>query len=224
MKKLSFITFLIVLSIKSIAQDNKGLEDQLFISITYNGLYKLPDGIKQNSFSGSFNVGYIWDISLNYDTSYSFGLGTGIIYAANAYYHNLGIAMDKNESTTFKKLNSEDYDTNKFSTQYVDILLELRYRKYALDSDNFFRFYLGGKLGFLLNNSSYLNKGKISRVYEEHNIFNNIRFGPTFTIGYGNFIFNIYWGLINLFETTKKFNKEDIVVKEFNTGIIFYIL
>ena len=222
---LGLFGLLVSLSTRSVAQDSGGeLEDRLFVSATYNQLYELPEGIKQNSFSGSFSIGYIWDVVLAHSMSYSFGWGTGIVYSANAYYHNFEIAMNEKEVTTFRKLESGDYSTNKFSTQYLEILFEFRYRKYTSDRDDFFRLYTGGKLGFLLGNESYVNKGKISRVYENHNVFNNIRLGPTLAVGYGNFTLSFYWGMSNLLNTEKKFNNIDIVIKELDVGITFYIL
>ena len=63
--------------------DNKYLEDQLYVNLTYIRLLNTPDQISQNGFSFGLGLGVIKDLPLN--KRRNLGLGIGLAYEFNTY-------------------------------------------------------------------------------------------------------------------------------------------
>ncbi|MDZ7613098.1 MAG: outer membrane beta-barrel protein [Flavobacteriaceae bacterium] len=91
MKKLFLLCFMITMSLSAqkddILIDERYLEDQLYISLSYQQLMNLPDEIGQSGFSYSLSLGLIKDIPLNTQRNRGFGIGLG--YNLNVHYFNV---------------------------------------------------------------------------------------------------------------------------------------
>ena len=64
----------------SLALDNKYLEDQFHIGISYDWVVSRPSGVRQHSFSRSLFGGYQRDIPLNKQRNIGFAAGVSYSY------------------------------------------------------------------------------------------------------------------------------------------------
>ncbi|MDO1499205.1 outer membrane beta-barrel protein [Winogradskyella maritima] len=67
--------------------DNRYLEDQFYLGLTYNFLLEKPDAVSQSNLSYGLQGGLIKDIPLNEERNIAMGLGVG--YGYYTYYSNL---------------------------------------------------------------------------------------------------------------------------------------
>jgi len=70
-----------------LAADEKYLEDQFYLGVTYNFLLNQPPTVGQQSLSYGLRGGFIKDIPLNTERTVALGLGVG--YGGYSYYSNL---------------------------------------------------------------------------------------------------------------------------------------
>jgi hypothetical protein len=117
--------------------DNKYLEDQIYISATYNLLLHKPSLINQNGFSGGFSIGFIKDLPINKPRTIGFGVGIG--YSFNALIQNLKISQNAG-LTTFNKV--IDYTVNKITLNSLEFPIEFRWRN---SSPSRYRFWCRSK-------------------------------------------------------------------------------
>ncbi len=158
-------------------------------------------------------------------SNFSFALGLGIgcnnLYSDAKPIKNYTVDTTTHKNiydgnTVFKRLpdSSADnaqkitYKNNKFTTVFLDIPVEFRYRT----KNNAFKIYLGGKFGFLLSNHTKYNgdnynedspTGKIR--FKEYKIANleTIRYGLTARIGWKWIQVYGYYSLSKLFKKDK---------------------
>ncbi len=198
----------------------KYLDDQLYISITYNTLYDLPSGISQNGFSNGIFFGYIKDIPINKARNFGFGLGLG--YGTNRYFQNLKIE-EENGETTYEEVSS--FDRNKFSFHTIDVPIEVRWRTSTSTKYKFWRIYTGMKLSYVIGSNAELRKNGTIKVKGIEDI-NKFQYGLTLGAGFGTWNLNVYYGLNTIFSSSALMKGTNTPVngREFRVGFIFYIL
>lgn len=228
MNKSILILFVFFAAIQGYAQQTKDslfvdsnyLEDQIYLGITYNVLRKQPADFNQNGLSGGLSLGFIKDIPLNEDRNVGFGIGLG--YAYNAYIQNLKISEVSN-STQFEVIDASNFNSNRFSTHSLELPLEFRWRTSTASKYRFWRIYSGVKFGYVFANSSKFSDDttiiKIKSIEE----LQNFQYGLTLNAGYNTFNLSLYYGLNPLFKNAKIVD-EQIDLKQFNIGLMFYIL
>lgn len=199
----------------------KYLEDQLYAGVTYNLLSNKPSSIDLRGFSNTMFVGYIRDFPLNINRNLGIGIGLG--YAQSTYFHNMKISIE-NKKTIFSDFKDiDDYDSNKLVFHTIDLPFEFRIRNSTLQKDKFFRLYLGMKLSYVLYHKAEYNLEGSQKI-SNFDHFNKLQYGLTSSIGYGTWNGYFYYGLTNLFDGAKFNNTEELNMKSFRFGLIFYIL
>jgi hypothetical protein len=204
----------------SIVPSSRYLDDQLYIGITYNTLYDLPDGIDQNGFSNGIFLGYMKDLPINQQRNIGFGIGLG--YGRNTYFQDLKIE-EENGVITFEEVRG--FDRNKFSLHTLEVPIEIRWRTSTATKYKFWRVYTGMKLGYVFASNAKLKKGGTIKVRGIKEI-NKLQYGLTLGAGYGTWNLNVYYGLNDLFSSSVLINGTTTFVKgrDFRMGLIFYIL
>ncbi len=157
-------------------------------------------------------------------SNFSFAVGLGV--GCNNLYSNampvksftldtLGV-KNYDGTTVFKKIPSFSPDgkqeinfkNNKFTTVFLDIPLEFRYRM----KNNAFKIYLGGKIGLMLSNHTKYNGDNYNEDYptgnirfKEYKIANveKYRYGVTARIGWKWIQVYGYYSLSKLFKKDK---------------------
>ena len=130
--------------------DNKYLEDQIYVNITYIKLLELPDQISQSGFSFGLGLGFIKDLPLN--SKRNFGLGLGLGYGLNNYYFNVqeDNVLPSDSNTTLK--------SNKIVMHTVEMPVELRFRTSTPQKYRFWRIYPGFKFAYVFATNSRLKQ------------------------------------------------------------------
>ncbi|MBT8260684.1 MAG: PorT family protein [Flavobacteriaceae bacterium] len=207
------------ISVKTI--DTKYKEDQFYLAVTYNVLSKMPENMSQNGFSTGFAFGYIKDIPLNEDRNFGLGLGLGL--SSNSYNDNLKISKSNN-IYLYEIVDVEDFSKNKFSTQLIEIPLEIRWRTSTPDEYKFWRVYAGIKFGYVLASRSKFIGGSESLKLSNIEAINKFQYGLTLSAGYSTWNFNLYYGLNPIFDDTAIVNDTNIDTRALKIGLIFYFL
>ena len=233
MKQLFFIIIGLFMSLSSLAQDRNSpvtkvidslyREDQFYIGLTFHLLKDLPETVSQSGFSGGLHFGFIRDFPLN--KRRNIGLGAGLGWSVNSFGQELFIGEDANNNTVFRNLNSEgiNYDSNRFTTQLIEVPLEFRWRTSTPDSHKFWRVYTGLRLGYVYYFQSTFKQGGNQVIQTDVPEFDRFRIGTTLSFGYNTFNFHVYYSL-NPFFKDAKLGNSDIGITTFKVGLMFYIL
>ncbi|MCK5908144.1 MAG: PorT family protein [Flavobacteriales bacterium] len=232
MKKPLLATFIIfyfsLLSVQA-QKSNYYLEDQIFITATYNVIVNTHDSISQGGFSNGLVVGYVRDIPLNEQRN--FGLGVGINYSIAHIYQNISIKSLDDGTTDIRRMESNEYIRNKFSLSFIEMPFEIRYRTSTIDKHKFFRSYLGFKVGYRLRAYTKL-KTKVNEIsYYNQPEFNWWKYAIYLNIGYGSWNFHVDYTLSKVFkdDTFAKPNdpSQSLIPMDMNMlnfGLTFYLI
>ena len=108
-------------------------------------------------------------------------------------------------------------------THVVEMPIEFRWRTSTASKYKFWRIYSGVKFGYVFANSSKFSDSsdviKLNGIDE----FQKFQYGLTLNTGYNTFNLSLYYGLNPLFKNAK-INNQQIDLKQFNVGLMFYIL
>ncbi|WP_435261556.1 porin family protein [Tenacibaculum sp. nBUS_03] len=194
---------------------DKYLEDQLYINLTYNVLYKQPNGISSSKFSYGISAGYIKDIPITANGKFAFGIGFG--YGFDSFNH--GVKVSEVDSNDF----FESVPDNKLRLHNLELPLQFRIRSSEVNKYSFWRIYAGVKITYNLNNKfSYVTSGN-SIAFNNIESFNRWQTGLTLSAGYGTFNFYAYYGLSPIFKKAT-INSVALTTKMFKLGLSFYLL
>jgi len=223
MKRIYWIIFFLLAVKISYSQTNttekeKYLEDQIYISLTYNLLLNKPVLIDQNGFSGGFSIGFIKDFPFNKKRTVGVGLGVG--YSYNALIQNLRISKNQ-EASVFEE--AVNFNSNKLTLKSIDIPIEIRWRNSTSAKFKFWRIYSGVKFSYITSGKSKY-KNSLETV-ETKNIteLNRFQTGLTLAAGYGTWNLYLYYALNPIFNKAL-LNNTAVNLKQFNIGVKFYIM
>ena len=199
-------------------------EDQFYTSVTYNILNNKPKEVAQSGFSSGFHLGFIRDMPINEKRNFAIGLGIGL--STNSYNQKNVLIEEVNKEVSFRIIDESEYNVskNKFTTYFVEVPLELRWRTSTASDYNFWRIYTGFKVGYLLYNSTKFKSEITTEKLSNINEFNKFQYGLTLSAGYGTWNFHVYYGLNSIFNDTVKLDGEAIDMKSLKIGLMFYIL
>jgi len=223
MRKWMFIMLILTCSGTSWGQvkidtlDYKYLEDQLYLSISYNMLQNRPAEDVNSLFSFGIELGFIRDIPFNKRRNVGMGIGLG--YAFNSYKNQVILSSEDLSNTDFV----QPIKTEKFKTNLIEMPIEFRWRSSTPSKYNFWRIYGGFKLAY-----TFLSKTEF-KYNEEHiklknlSLFNKFQYGAILSVGYGTWNVYSYYGLSQLFNGVNV-KGEELNLKDFSIGLKFYIL
>lgn len=205
----------------SIQADDRYLEDQFYLGITYNFLLQQPNGVTQRSLSYGLQMGLIKDIPINSNRTSALGLGMG--YGVYSYYSNLLVSkLDNNIS--YSVIDSEtDFIRNKVETHMIEFPVEYRWRNSTPTEYKFWRIYAGIKFAYLLAaRSKFITDTE--KIGFSNSDVNKFQYGISVNFGYNTFNLQAYYALNNLFKDTAMLDSSEIATKPLRLGLIFYIL
>nr|WP_321221608.1 porin family protein [uncultured Psychroserpens sp.] len=204
--------------------DDNYREDQFYVSVTYNLLGNKPDGVSQNGFSSGFHFGFIRDMPLNERRNVAIGLGLGL--STNSFNQTLFIS-ENNGVYDYTVLDDDtSFSKNKFTTYLIEIPLEFRWRTSTAKDFDFWRIYTGIKMGYVFYNSSKYRGSPNDISLSNISDINKLQMGLTFSAGYSNVNFYLYYALNNIFGTDAivSSSAENVDMNAIKIGLIFYIL
>jgi len=168
-------------------------KDRIVVDFSYDSFMHLPSGISQKPYSLGGNIFFMWDYPFGYGPlSVAFGAG----FSTHDVHTNGKIVYSiDGKYTSFVPITTK-YNTNKLSSNYVEIPVELRMRT---KGDHDFLIYIGFKGGYAYNvHTKYQDADGKVKVYGIKNI-NPWRYGPTFRIGYDQFNLQAFYSLSEIF-------------------------
>ena len=122
--------------------DYKYLEDQLYLSANYNILINKPVEDENSLFSVAIELGFIKDIPFNKQRNIGIGIGLG--YAFSSYKNTVNLYVEEFSTSGLE----EEYKTNKFNTNLVEIPFEFRWRTSTASKYSFWTVYGGLKFSY----------------------------------------------------------------------------
>lgn len=206
----------------SLMVDNKYLEDQFYVGLTYNIALNKPEGVTQRNLSYGLMGGFIKDIPLNSNRNTAIGIGLG--YAVNSYYSNLR-ALQAGDGFDYTILEEDfSFKRNKVETHLIEVPLEFRIRNSTPTTYKFWRLYAGMKFAYIVGSRSKI----VTREFKD-SFYNtdtdNFRYGLMLNFGYNTFNIHAYYALNHLFDAgTSTLDGQDVQFRPLRIGLIFYIL
>ncbi|TXN37118.1 PorT family protein [Flagellimonas hymeniacidonis] len=226
-KGLSVFTFLVSsYLVNAQVEDNVGvtskyLEDQFYIGLGFNFLVDRPMDVSQRSLSYNLQGGFIKDIPFN--KRRNFGLGIGLGYATNSYYHNIE-ASEVGDNVIYEISTSDEFKRSKFETHAIEMPIELRWRTSTLEEYKFWRIYAGAKLGYVFSGRSKLVTDSETTGFSNGDI-QKFQYGLLLNFGYNTWNIHAYYSLNPLLEDRLTLeNGTPIDIRVLRIGVIFYIL
>ena len=216
MRRLLFLVLLISYCAKAQSDstfvDDKYLDDQIYLNLTYISLLNTPPPISQSGFSFGLGGGFIKDLPVNSRRNIGFGAGLG--YGFNNYYFNVRFDIENPE---------EDRDpiNNKIMLHVVELPLELRFRTSTATKYKFWRFYPGFKISYVFAENLSLGRDPDYDVADVAQ-YNDFLYGLTFSGGYNKWNLHLYYGLNDLITNTEQ-NDYEFAITDFRIGLIFYV-
>ena len=216
MRRLLFLALLISYCAKAQSDstfvDEKYLDDQIYLNLTYISLINTPPPISQSGFSFGLGGGFIKDLPVN--SRRNIGFGAGIGYGFNNYYFKVRFENEDPDQEA-SDLNST------IMLHALELPLEIRFRTSTATRYKFWRFYPGFKISYVFSDNLILGKNEDSDVSEVIK-YNDLLYGLTFSGGYNNWNVHLYYGLNDLLTNTFE-NDYEFGITEFRIGLIFYV-
>lgn len=205
------------------AVDSLYREDQFYFNFTYNNLRKTPDGFKQNKFSPGIAVGFLRDMPINKNRTWSIAAGLG--YSLAVYNQNL-VIDDSSSPTSYQIIGSDfsSYSKDKLSLHFVDLPIEIRWRNSTPESHKFWRIYSGLKLSYLFYDQYKLVSSDATIKSSNNKDLNKFHYGIYLAVGNNTINLYAYYGLNPLFKSSAKIENQSIEIATVNFGLMFYIL
>ena len=232
--KITYFSFLLFFCCSIFAQDqltwlkeNKidslYREDQFYIGFSFNFLNDLPQDVDQSGFSGGLIFGFIRDMPINKRRNISVGAGLG--FNLNTFGQTLQI-RNVAEGEEFTVLDSEsNFDTNRFTTNLIEIPLELRWRSSDFGKYSFWRVHLGVNFGYVLSSKSVFEGPQESYDFNPIEAINDFRTSLKLTFGYGAVNFLVDASLNPLFDDAQiKSTGEKVTIRPIKVGLVFFLL
>lgn len=185
---------------------NSPAKDRLLIGVSLDNWLNGPACIETKIYSPGFNAAAMYDKPFGKSTfSVAVGLGFSSFNAhSNARpSYILDTAGNVTETVMLDMPDSVEYKKNKLSLNFVEIPVEIRFRSRPDKSFRRFSLAAGFKFGVLVQgHTKYKDDGIKIKTYDIPNL-QNLRYGPTFRIGYGKVSLFAFYSLTDVFKEGK---------------------
>jgi hypothetical protein len=179
-------------------------DDKLILELTNDMWLDLPDGVELRPVSIGFKGYFYTDYTFGRESNVSFAWGLGI--SADNVHSNAELVQEEFEDgTTGDQIltpfdENYEYETNKHTTTYLELPLELRF---IAKGRNAFRFAVGFRVGYLLSDKQKIidTRGK-RKIYDFEHV-TTFRYGVNARIGIGKVALTGFYSLTPLIEEGK---------------------
>jgi hypothetical protein len=197
-------------------------EDQFYVGFSFNFLTELPSQVDQSGFSGGLFFGFIRDMPINKRRNLSLGLGLG--FNLNTFGQTLQIRREAGDDR-FEPIDPDvNYDSNRFTTNLIEVPFEFRWRSSDIDKLSFWRIYLGVNFGYVLTSKSVFKSPDESYSFRSIDAINDFRTSAKLTFGYGAVNFFADFSLIPVFEGQVSSTGEEVSIRPIKVGLVFFFL
>ncbi|WP_139957703.1 porin family protein [Flavicella sediminum] len=201
--------------------DERYLEDQLYLGLTYNSFKDTPTGLSQNGISFGTSLGFIKDIPFN--KRRNFGLGLGVGYSYNSFNTNL---LHNQAGNDYAVSVSDAYDTNIINYSSLEIPVEIRWRTSTYDKYKFWRIYGGVNFSYMFASKTKYTLDDTSVVIRDNKLLRKLQYGLSLAVGYNTWNLYMNYSLTSLYASNLKLEGTDEVlqIKPLRLGVMFYLL
>ncbi|MBZ9629007.1 PorT family protein [Psychroflexus sp. CAK1W] len=232
--KIVYFFFLLFFCSSVIAQDNLSWlkendsdslyrEDQFYVGFSFNFLSDLPSKVEQSGFSGGLVFGFIRDMPINERRNLSIGLGLGL--NLNTFGQTLLIKEGEGGEDQFVPIDSDRaYDSNRFTTNLIEVPLEFRWRSSDINKLSFWRIYLGFRFGYVLSSKSIFRGPEENFSHKSINSINDFRTNAKLTFGYGAVNFFVDMSLNSVFDASLDSTNVPVGIRPIKAGLVFFFL
>jgi len=228
MKQLQSLIIILLLSSISYAQstDSSGVltpsiqkaktylnkkQDRIVVNFNFdNWFHQETGGLVTKWYSRGLDIYFMYDMPIK-KSAVSFAPGIG--FSTSNIYHNSQLRVDSAGVASFVPFSNytANFKLVKFTTNYIDIPLELRFRTKPMGGDMRFKVGIGFKLGIKIDAYTKERRNDLSAdaAYQKtltkgfKNQVNLFRAGPTLRLGYGPINLNMFLNLISVFKKGK---------------------
>lgn len=173
----------------------------LHISYGYLAMFNTPKEM-QKMYSDTWQIELMNEFLLKARSHFSLGYGVGI--STFNWRTNLSITSSPGTGQlNYGYLPADSvYDVNRFSSTFMDVPVEVRFRSNTNKHGRYWRFYIGGQLGYRLNSASLFRTGDYSVKHYRINDLATWHYG--FFVRTGYWLFNVYayYGINPVFKNT----------------------
>lgn len=223
-----FSVFLLSFGLWAYAQnkeiDPNYLEDQFYLSLSYNLLINKPSKVNQYNFSRNISAGFIRDIPLNKERN--MGIGIGIGYAYDLAYSNV-VPQEQNQQIQYRitSLEEEKITKNYLQKQSIELTpIELRWRTSTPEKNKFWRIYTGAKIGYIFWANTLTKNQNAKQYLPLSELKNRLNYRVYTAVGHGTWNLFFQYCFTPLLKTSHSLGGTSLQMNELNIGIIFYIL
>lgn len=124
-----------------------------------------------------------------------FSVAYGLGYSAHYYHGNLHIHVNPDGTQSLQDLTGTSYKRNRFALEFVDAVLEFRYRSTSNNKGRYTRLYVGGLFGYRADAYSYQEAENYRVKFYNIDGFNRYRYGVYAKLGRGPWNLYGYYGL-----------------------------
>ena len=194
-------------------------EDQFYLGVSYFMQVKDIDEFKQNGFSGNFQIGFIKDIPIDKMNQKALGIGVG--FERNRFTSNIQPSLNSDNQVDYRLVVSRFLESkNELNYSSIVFPIELRWRTSTPDRYDFWRIYTGFKVkrNYHIDSDPSYGKSLIIKDGRDwtHSIYLNT--------GFNTWNISLEYDLNSLFEGKKTDIGNEIDIKFFKIGLVFYIL
>tara|TARA_B100000214_G_scaffold63491_1_gene41708 strand:+ start:467 stop:1018 length:552 start_codon:yes stop_codon:yes gene_type:complete len=177
------------------------------------------DDFKQNGFSGNFQIGFIKDVPIDKKNQKALGLGVG--FERNRFTSNIQPLLNSENEIDYRLVVSRFLESkNELNYSSLVFPIELRWRNSTPERYDFWRIYTGLKIKrnyYINSDPSYGRSLKIKNIREwTHSIYLNS--------GFNTWNISLEYDLNSLLEGKKTDIGDEIDIKFFKIGLVFYLL
>jgi len=208
--------------LKENKNDSLYREDQFYFGFSFNFLTDLPSDVDQSGFSGGLMFGYIRDMPINKRRNLSIGLGLG--FNLNTFGQSLQVNSNAGQDIFLPINQDRSYDVNRFTTNLIEVPLELRWRSSEIDKYAFWRVYIGIQLGYVFHFKSTFESVDKQFTATHIDALNSFRTSAKLTFGYGAINFFVNMSLNPVFEGKIESTGERVGIIPIKVGLVFFFL
>jgi hypothetical protein len=175
--------------------------ESVHFSYGYAMLLKAPEGLKQ-AYSDAWQLQFLNEILLGSKNHISLGYGLG--FSQFNWRSNLRITTSPGaDQLNYSFLAADStYNKNRLLATYVDLPFEVRWRSNVNKYGRYWRFYVGGLVGYRINSSSLFKVDNYSVKNYGITDLATVHYGAFARTGFWMFNLYAYYGINPVFKRT----------------------
>lgn len=202
-------------------------EDQFYVNLTYNSYKNAPKDLSQSKFSSGFAAGFLRDMPINKNRTWAIAAGLGYslsIINNNVLYYKADADIPRDLYVIIP--NDFTYSKNRWTLQYIDLPIEIRWRNSTFQSHKFWRIYSGFKVSYLVGSRYKFVADTDNLTTKNIPNLNKLQYGCYLAVGWNTWNVYAYYGLNSIIKPTISDFDENTTIKmnTLNIGLQFYIL